>query len=128
MNEPKRDDAPGRSVSGLSEGLGHTPGPWDWMPADRWSSVPHGDHVQWGEYRISAGGTDERAESYYRIASVSNVNNSPQNQANAKLIAAAPKLGHALLDLVDVMTGRMEGETVALHNALAALRDAGLVA
>ena len=31
---------------------------------------------------------------------------------------------HALRDLVDVMTGRMEGETVALHNALAALMKA----
>lgn len=43
---------------------------------------------------------------------------------DARLIAAAPEVVAALRDLVDVMTGRMEGETVALHNALAALMKA----
>jgi hypothetical protein len=43
---------------------------------------------------------------------------------DARLIEAAPDLAAALRDLVDVMTGRMEGETAALHNALAALRKA----
>lgn len=122
-----RGEVAGPDGSALSEGLGHTPGPWHATTADEWRTAS-GEHAQWGRFDISAGSKDPEAENYYRIASVSNVNNSPQNQANAKLIAAAPKLGHALRDLVDVMTGRMDGETVALHNALAALRDAGLVA
>jgi len=117
----------GPDGSELSERLGHTPGPWHAATADEWRTAG-GEHAQWGRFDISAGSKDPEAETYYRIASVSNVNNSPQNQANAKLIAAAPKLAHALRDLVDVMTGRMDGETVALHNALEALRDAGLVA
>lgn len=112
---------------GSSEWLGHTPGPWYAATADEWRTAS-GEHAQWGRFDISAGSNDPAADNYYRVASVSNVNNSPQNQANAKLIAAAPKLGQALRDLVDVMTGRMDGETVALHNALEALRDAGLVA
>lgn len=41
-----------------------------------------------------------------------------------KLMATAPELFYALRDLVDVMTGRKEGEAAALHNALAALRKA----
>lgn len=47
---------------------------------------------------------------------------------DALLLTAAPELAHALRDMVDVMTGRMEGETVALHNALAALMKAGIEA
>lgn len=45
-------------------------------------------------------------------------------RANARLIAAAPALLEALQDLVDTVTGQMEGETVALHNALAAIAQA----
>jgi hypothetical protein len=45
--------------------------------------------------------------------------------ANAPLIATVTDLRAALQDLVDAMTGRMDGETVALHNALVALRKAG---
>jgi hypothetical protein len=41
---------------------------------------------------------------------------------DARLISAAPTLAAALRDLVDVMTGRKDGETAALHNALFALR------
>ncbi len=44
------------------------------------------------------------------------------------LLTAAPELAQALRDLVDVMTGRSDGETVALHNALAALMKAGVEA
>jgi len=47
---------------------------------------------------------------------------------DAPLLTAAPELAQALRDLVDVMTGRMDGETVALHNALAALMKAGVEA
>jgi len=41
-----------------------------------------------------------------------------------QLIEAAPDLLASLRDLVDVMTGQMEGETVALHNALSAIAKA----
>lgn len=47
---------------------------------------------------------------------------------DARLMAAAPELAAALRDLVDVITGRMDGETAALHNALAALMKAGCAA
>lgn len=40
---------------------------------------------------------------------------------NARIMKAAPDLLAALRDLVDAMTGRMDGETVALHNALAVI-------
>lgn len=43
---------------------------------------------------------------------------------NAHLIAAAPELLQALRDVVDVMTGRIDGEAVAMFNALAAIRKA----
>lgn len=101
----------------------HTPGPWHAATADEWRDA-NGRRVQYGRFDISAGSNDPEAANYYRIGSVSNVNNLEQNQANAKLIAAAPELLAALRDLVDVMTGRMDGETVALHNALAALQSA----
>lgn len=51
------------------------------------------------------------------------VSNQPGWVDDAKLIAAAPELLKALQDLVDVMTGQMEGEA-AFHNALAAIAKA----
>jgi hypothetical protein len=47
-----------------------------------------------------------------------------ESAANARLIAAAPELLNALRDLVDAMTGRLDGETIALHNALSFLAKA----
>ncbi len=47
-----------------------------------------------------------------------------ESAANARLIAAAPELLNALRDLVDAMTGRLDGETIALHNALSVLAKA----
>jgi hypothetical protein len=44
--------------------------------------------------------------------------------ANARLIAAAPDLLNALRDMVDAATGRLDGETVALHNALVVIAKA----
>ena len=75
----------------------HTPGPWHAATADEWRTAS-GEHAQWGRFDISAGSNDPAAENYYRIASVSNVNNSEQNQANAKLIGAAPDMLLALRD------------------------------
>lgn len=69
----------------------HTPGPWHAATADEWRTAT-GEHAQWGRFDISAGSNDPAAPNYYRIASVSNVNNAEQNQMNAKLIAAAPEL------------------------------------
>ena len=82
----------------------HTPGPWHAATADEWRTAS-GEHAQWGRFDISAGSNDQAAENYYRIASVSNVNNSDQNQANAKLIAAAPDMLEALRKAVVLLAG-----------------------
>lgn len=82
----------------------HTPGPWHAATADEWRTAS-GEHAQWGRFDISAGSKDPAAESYYRIASVSNVSNSDQNQANAKLIAAAPDMLQALRKAVVLLAG-----------------------
>lgn len=73
----------------------HTPGPWHAVPADEWRTA-NDEHAQWGRFDISAGSNDPAAENYYRIAGVSNENDSEQNQANAKLIGAAPDMLDAL--------------------------------
>lgn len=57
-------------------------------------------------------------------ALVANNERTSMVDSNARLIAAAPYLLDALRDLVDVVTGHMDGETVALHNALAAIHKA----
>ena len=101
---------------GSTEGLGHTPGPWHWVDGEDEEDMPR---LMSPSGKVCDFGNDTQ---YYPTVG------EPPNEADSRLIAAAPKLGHALRDLVDVMTGRMDGETAALHNALAALRDAGLVA
>lgn len=58
------------------------------------------------------------------VAHDPNLWSSPDPGANARVMAAAHELRNALRDLVDAITGRANGETVALHNALAALRKA----
>ena len=95
----------------------HTPGPWRYIvsgslvgtnyslaakKARNWVNILHGNENHTSLTRA----TPDEA------------------RANARLMIAAPDLLAALRDLVDVMTGRMDGETVALHNALAALMKA----
>lgn len=72
-------------------GAQHTPGPWYVVAADEWRASS-GHHAQWGRFDISAGSNDPAAGNYYRIGSASNVNNGPENAANARLIAAAPRM------------------------------------
>lgn len=85
----------------------HTPGPWHAATADEWRTAS-GEHAQWGRFDISAGSKDPDAENYYRVASVSNVNNADQNQANAKLIGAAPDLLLALREIADDYADRFD--------------------
>ncbi len=84
----------------------HSPGPW------KFNNDPGEARTISDARGISLMGDEQ----YYPWA--------PSEEADWRLIAAAPELLAALRDLVDVMTGRMEGETVALHNALAALLKA----
>lgn len=118
----------------------HTPGPWQWFerqPGRPYLATPdrgqlyvlgferkgmqgagpvfaHWPGIEGGAARERKGGIMEPGL-LMRDGSM---------HPDARLIQAAPKLAAALRDLVDVMTGRMDGETVALHNALEALRDA----
>lgn len=101
----------------------HTRGPWYARCADEWET-PSGRHVQWGRFDISAGSPNGEDEHYYRIASVSNVNNSDQNQANAKLIAAAPDLLAALERLLASGDVRDAADAGALKQARAAIAKA----
>lgn len=82
----------------------HTPGPWHAATADEWRTAS-GKHAQFGRFDISAGSNDPAAENYYRVCSVSNVNNADQNQMNAKLIAAAPDMLQALRKAVVLLAG-----------------------
>lgn len=57
----------------------HSPGPWELGPSLE-------DHGGWRVY----------SDHSYRVAEVPNVNGSARNEANAKLIAAAPEMLVAL--------------------------------
>lgn len=72
----------------------HTPGSWDVNPHDM-------RHDSWPVF----------SEDRYRVAEIPNVNRSPANAANARLIAAAP-------DLLDALRGMLNiGETKAEYDA-----------
>lgn len=111
----------------------HTPGPWLLQASDKWRDA-QGNVVQYGEYLISVGSRDERDEAYYRIARVSNVNDSPANEANARLIAAAPELLAALREAEaglefagadkEPPTEFVPSHTLALRNVRAAIAKA----
>ena len=47
-----------------------------------------------------------------------------EGNANARLIAASPKLLSALQDLLDVVTGQKEGDAIAVMNAQSAINEA----
>ena len=70
----------------------HTPGPWMYVGDDKWIIPSDGTFVQFGKFNISANSVDEKDDDYYFIGSVSNVNSFSENEANARLIAAAPEL------------------------------------
>lgn len=63
----------------------HTPGEWVYEQISRGSR---------DGFEISSG-------NFYKIAEVYDVNGSPQNEANARLIAAAPKLLSMLKEMVE---------------------------
>lgn len=135
-------DNAGPPVAGRLDALvrQHTPGPWQWFerqPGRPYLATPdrgqlyvlgferkgmqgagpvfaHWPGIEGGAARERKGGIMEPGL-LMRDGSM---------HPDAKLIEAAPELAAALRDLVDVMTGRMDGETVALHNAMAALRKA----
>jgi len=85
----------------------HTPGEWFASCADQ-LRTDAGHHVQWLRYDISANSENIKDDAYYRVASVSNVNNSEQNLSNALLIAAAPDLLAALKVVVNDWTQQFE--------------------
>ncbi len=87
----------------------HTPGPWT---------------IDWNVSRLDVFSSDAATHVATLRRSALSADVDATARANARLIAVAPELLSALRDLVDVMTGRMEGETVALHNALAAIAKA----
>lgn len=86
----------------------HTPGPW---------KATYAAGCWWIHQPVDGNGNPDDATTICRMPGLMEF----QTAADAALIAAAPELRAALSDLVDVMKGRMDGETVALHNALAAL-------
>ena len=93
---------------------GHTKGPWLLTPRKWFDAV--GNIVQDGQYDISVNSADIKDDDYYRIATVNNFADSPENKANARLIAAAPDLPEALQ--------RLMNGTTSLHDAMQAAQQA----
>ena len=95
----------------------HTPGPWKW----------YGPNLLCGGERQSENilnSADDGKPYGMHSALIEHHWDGDVAKANARLIAAAPELLEALRDLVDAMTGRLDGETIALHNALIVLAKA----
>ena len=70
--------------------MSNTKGPWLLTPR-KWFDAD-GNIVQDGQYDISVNSADIKDDDYYRTATVNNFADSPENLANARLIAAAPDL------------------------------------
>lgn len=96
--------------------------PYFMKAADPWTSAD-GRHVQFGRYDISTGSHDVEAENYYRVASVSNINNSPVNLANALLFNEAPTAILSLCDEVDRLRSALSAamETIEVQDRQAPL-------
>ena len=104
---------------------GPTPGPWVSSPSDLWST-PSGKFCQWGRYLISAGSKDVQVDDYYRIAAVSNINDKPENKANADLIEACnPAAMTALLAHIDAQAAEIERLQADAGHAVALPDNAG---
>ena len=90
----------------MSETKQHSPGPWKLNnePGRPLTITSADGHSLMGD------------ETYYPWC--------PGDLEDWQLIAAAPELLQALRELVDVMKCRIDDETVALHNALAAIQKA----
>jgi len=79
---------------------GHTKGPWLLTPRKWFDAV--GNIVQDGQYDISVNSADIKDDDYYRIATVNNFADSPENKANARLIAAAPELFQVCVEMLEL--------------------------
>ena len=94
----------------------HTPGPW---------VIEHLDWAQKGYVFINAKDHDAIAQVVWLMEDDEKMGrNSPTEEANARLIAAAPDLLQALIDAVDLIetVSPFEGDT--LRNARAAIAKA----
>jgi hypothetical protein len=95
----------------------HTPGPWNTLPEEVDKTYIRVRGTRLGcRYKVANVMTPDYVCVHPREAE--------ETRANARLIAAAPDLLEALRDLVDAITGRLDGETIALHNALAVIKKA----
>lgn len=93
----------------------HTPGPWKFgQQYGQW--FVRQDPKDWdgGGYQHVCNLPAERKGNHY----------GDMFAANARLIAAAPELLDALRDLLDVMTGKKQGDAIAVQNAQLAINKA----
>lgn len=77
------------SVAAIEQALsmGPTPGEWMYLGTDPWNGAS-GQFAQWRNFTVSANSLDKNEADFYFVASVSNANDTTQNEANAALIAA----------------------------------------
>lgn len=104
----------------------HTPGPWAWMDTSLWGAETAATHD--GKTCTECGHSPaDCGPAILGIACEALCNDGEDwapSEADRRLIASAPDLLDALRDVVDFMTGCVEGETAALHNALSAIAKA----
>lgn len=87
----------------------HTPGPWVVRKRETYPG-----HVHEGFFKID--GFTAKGEQEYRVASVIDGNDSPQNESNARLIAAAPDLLEALQDVVNSVARCTSGDVCQMSD------------